>query len=260
MIDLPLDALAFLAGNVLITMFAPRLLGHPRLLLSHPSLTIGLWLGALAVSIGLLWLGTGTLIAESIARNDNPLPIDEWPTTVTGSILTWLALATLGVIAFRLIAASQAIAAERAQQIVAIAPLLQSATSLDVDGRGVSIIESDERLVAAVPFNNAIIVSSQLVAETPPTLLNAALAHEDAHLKMRHSVLVGIAQLAVTAAGGFAASRRFTQTIRIAIELAADDWAARRHGATTVADALAAIYPDDPAVSERIARLRARAH
>lgn len=257
-IDLPFDAITLLGGYVAITVLAPLVLGSGRALVRHPHLTIGLWLVSLALSIGLLWAGTGLIISDWVRRIQFGESLDNWASSVAGSILTWLSIAALGVIVFRLVEASQSVASDRAAQIAAVAPLLTSATQTEIDGHRVYIIESPQAVIAAVPFANAVAVSRNLIDSVPANLVNAALEHERAHLIFRHSVLVSIAQLAVSAAGGIKASRRFTQTIRIAIELVADDWAARRFGRTTVADALEAVYPNSDEITERVSRLRAK--
>lgn len=258
MIDLPFDALAFLAAYIAVTVITPRLLSSPSLLVRRPHLAIGLWLGSLAVSISFLWAGTGLIVSEWFQRKQSGVSLDNWASSVAGSILTWLSLAALGIIVFRLIASGQAVAAERAQQIETVAPMLRNAAIENIDGNRVYVVDGPERILAAVPFAGAIVVSRDIAVSTDPQLLRAAIEHERAHLVLRHSVLVSIARLAVSAAGGVTASRRFTQTIRIAIELVADDWAARRFSPATVADALDSVYPANPEIAERVARLRAK--
>lgn len=259
MIDIPFDALGFLAAYVAVTVITPRLLSSPKLLVRRPHLAIGLWLGSLALSISFLWIGTGLIVSEWFQRKQSGVSLDNWASSVAGSILTWLSLAALGIIVFRLIASGQAVASERSQHIEAIAPMLRGATILDIDGNRVYVVDGAERILAAVPFAGAIVVSRDITDSVDSALLHAAIEHERAHLVLRHSVLVSIARLAVSAAGGVTASRRFTQTIRIAIELVADDWAARRFTPTTVANALEAIHPANPEIAERVARLRSRA-
>lgn len=258
-IDLPFDALAMLASYIAVTLFTPRVLGNERLLVHHPQLTIGLWLVSLTLSIGLLWAGTGLIIADWLRRVQFGESLDNWASSVAGSVLTWMSVAALGVIVFRLGDACVSVASERASQIETISPLLRATEQTEIDGNRVFVVDHTERILAAAPFAGAIIVTRNLVETVPPELLRAGLEHERAHLVFRHSVLLSIAQLATSAAGGINASKRFTQTIRIAIELVADDWAARRFGHTTVADALEAIYPSNPDVSERVRRLNSHA-
>lgn len=256
MIDLPFDALAFLVAYVAVTVITPRLLSSPTLLVRRPNLAIVLWLGSLAVSISFLWVGTGLIVSEWFRRRQSGVSLDDWASSVAGSILTWLSLAALGIIAFRLIASGQALAAERAKQIATVAPMLRRASSYEIDGNCVYIVDDAARILAAVPYVGAIVVSRNITESVDTALLRAAIEHERAHLVLRHSVLVSIARLAVSAAGGFTASQRFTQSIRIAIELVADDWAARRFSPATVADALEAVHPSNPEVTERVTRLR----
>ncbi len=256
MIDLPIVALSLLVAYMAVTVVAPRLLDNARNLVNYPQLTIGLWLFSLALSIGLLWASTGLIIAEWIRRIQYGEEVENWASSVAGSILTWLSLAALGVILFRFGDAGIKMANERADQIGKLAPLLRGARQTRMADHHVYIVDSPERILAAVPFANSIVVSRNIVDSVPQALLRAGIEHERAHLIFRHSVLVNIGQLAVSAAGGIKASRRFTQSIRIAIELVADDWAARRVGRESVARALETIYPETKGVAERVARLR----
>lgn len=255
-IELPLEALTYLAAYIAITIITPQILGRTTLIVRFPAAIILLWLISLTASLLSLWHGTGLLISESIRRQVTGESINNWFSSVIGSILTWLSLAFLGVITFRIMAAIETLRAERASAIEEIAPLLRGATITEYRGIRVYEVSSNQPLIAAVPWANAIAISSELRKRVPPKLLEPAFEHELTHLRWHHSVLVSVAALAVTAAGGIRASRRFAQAVRIAVELTADDAASRRLGRLQVAESLAEVYPNDEQVSERIKRLR----
>ena len=146
-IDLPLDALALLAAYIAVTVIAPRLLSNARILVRYPHLTIGLWVASLALSVGLLWAGTGLIIAEWIRRIQFGESLENWTSSVAGSILTWISIAVLGVIVFRLSDASQSVATDRAAQIASIAPLLRGAVQTEIAGHRVYVVDSPERIL-----------------------------------------------------------------------------------------------------------------
>jgi Zn-dependent protease with chaperone function len=98
-------------------------------------------------------------------------------------------------------------------------------------------------------------VSSQVVSTLSPELLQAALAHEQAHLDQRHGVIRAAGVLAMAVAPGFSASERMAQATRITTELLADDAAAQHFSKKKVAQALHACFGSSQLVEERIARL-----
>ena len=256
MIELPLDALSSVAFYLAITLITPQILGRTALIVRWPAAIMVLWLISLTASLLTLWYGTGLLISETIQRQVDGETITNWVSSVISSFLGWASLAFLGVITFRIMAAIEKLRAERASAIEEIAPLLRGATITEYRGTRVYEVSSNQTLIAAVPWANAIAISSELRKRVPPKLLEPAFEHELTHLRWHHSVLVSVAALAVTAAGGIRASRRFAQAVRIAVELTADDAASRRLGRLRVAESLAEVYPNDEQVSERIKRLR----
>jgi Zn-dependent protease with chaperone function len=122
-------------------------------------------------------------------------------------------------------------------------------------GHRVMTFDSPEMVLMAVPSSQCIMVSSKVVSTLSPELLQAALAHEQAHLDQRHSVIRAAGVLAMAVAPGFSASERMAQATRITTELLADDAAAQHFSKKTVAEALQACFGSSPLVQERIARL-----
>ena len=125
----------------------------------------------------------------------------------------------------------------------------------ELSGHRVLIFDSSDRILMAVPQANCIMVSSAMTSTLSPDLLQAALAHEQAHLDQRHGVIRAAGVLAMAVAPGFSASERMAQATRITTELLADDAAAKKFSKQTVAHALRASFGLSPLVEERIARL-----
>lgn len=259
MIDLPGESLALIAVALLVTVFAPRLLVRDRLIVRRPRLVIGLWVAALSIATVALLGGTGLLIRDAVAREVGGGDPEQWGTTVAGSILAWASLATLGILAFRILDAAQNLWAERRAGIAQIAPLLRNAKFIETDSDRLYVVTSDEIVLTSLPFDNAVLISTAAHdALVEKTEYEAAIEHERAHLRGKHSMLVFASRLAMGAAGGFRASQRFTQAIRIAIELVADDEAARNVGPESLANALETLFPELPDVHQRVRRLHTR--
>ena len=68
--------------------------------------------------------------------------------------------------------------------------------------------------------------------------LEAALEHERAHLARRHHLMILVAEVVAAALRWPRLLQRYPNAVRLLVELDADDHAARRHGARTVAIAL----------------------
>lgn len=68
--------------------------------------------------------------------------------------------------------------------------------------------------------------------------LAAAIEHERAHLRRRHLLMVMVAEVTTTALRWTGLLRSYAHTVRLLVELDADDQAAARHGRRTVASAL----------------------
>jgi hypothetical protein len=259
-IDLPLESFALIALALLVTLVAPSALSRGKLLVNRPKLAIALWISALTVATLAVLAGTGLLIRVAIARSIQGEIDENWVTSVAGSISAWLSLAILGVLGFRIIDAAHDLWEERLAAIASLAPLLREANLVVAESTRIYVIESDDVVLTSMPFENAVLLSTATRdALDDSNAFDAAIAHERAHLRGKHSMLVFASRLAMTAAGGFRASQRFTQTIRIAIELVADDEAARLVTTQSLTSALEILYPDRDDIQARALRLRTRA-
>lgn len=83
-----------------------------------------------------------------------------------------------------------------------------------------------------------IVASEGLRRKLPGDAVSAVLAHERAHLRGRHHVLVALAEAVADAVPWLPLMRCSPEFVRTAVELAADSTAARSHGCETVRSAL----------------------
>ena len=107
---------------------------------------------------------------------------------------------------------------------------------------GAHVIDDSTAIVYCLPGDGGrIVFTSAALAQLGPAHRAAVLAHEQAHLRGRHHLLIAIAHLLTRAFPGITLFREcHTHTTRL-VEMHADDVAARRWGAQVVAEALLAL-------------------
>lgn len=91
-----------------------------------------------------------------------------------------------------------------------------------------------------------IVVTSGALQRLSREQLEAALAHEEAHLRRRHHAMVLAAEVCSRALSWTGALRHHAPSVRMLVEQVADDDAARRHGPVAVASALLAMSTQAP--------------
>jgi Zn-dependent protease with chaperone function len=122
-----------------------------------------------------------------------------------------------------------------------------------IDGTRVAIVEAEHALACAVPGRaGGVLLSTGLAARLTEDELQAVVAHEAAHLRERHDLLVGVAESIERAVPWVPGARAMARSTRVLVELAADDAAARRVGRDAVRRAVLAA--DD---TSALARVRA---
>ncbi|EID56281.1 M56 family metallopeptidase [Saccharomonospora xinjiangensis] len=108
------------------------------------------------------------------------------------------------------------------------------------DGR-VLWIETPVPVAYSVGGRDATIVATRGVARLSAPERDAVLAHEQAHLRGRHHLLVLLADIAAVALPFIPLFRLAPDAVRVLVELAADADAARRHGPGPVRSALLSV-------------------
>ncbi|MEY4533514.1 MAG: hypothetical protein RI926_1283 [Actinomycetota bacterium] len=238
-----------------ISLFVPRILADPQLVSKRPGFVLYAWFISLGIAALSLLVALGGLVAGALAQHvveDNYARII---VPILENIFGWIALAVLGILAFRFVASLTELRTSRRELNQQFALLIPKTQISELYGHRVAIFDSPEKVLMAVPSSHCIMVSSQVISELSPELLQAALAHEQAHLDQRHGAVRAAGVLAMAVAPGFSASERMAQATRITTELLADDAAAQRFSKKTVAQALQACFGTSPLVEERIARL-----
>jgi Zn-dependent protease with chaperone function len=258
----PLAIVALFLTYVGVTFLAPWVLARPALVSAHPRLVLNLWMLALFVSLTSLTLGLGSLVARALRHHVEHITNHDWLGPTIDTVLGWGAIAAFGLITFRLGVAAQELRADTHARNLRLLMLTKGAVPLAVGKHTVLLVESSLHVLGALPSRRQVLLTTSLRDALTPQQLEAALEHEQTHLREHHAALRGIGQLAVAVAPVFPASTRMAQATRIATELVADDvayrFASKRYGPDVLADALLAAFPTNPDITERVARLRQR--
>ena len=119
------------------------------------------------------------------------------------------------------------------------------------DGVVLARVDTELPIACAVPGREqTVLITSGLEAALSPTQLVAVIEHERAHLRGRHGWAVRIAAVNCALLPAFGPARRLRRQSTLLIELIADDSAARRVGAVTLAHALRRLAPLDDCAPE----------
>jgi Zn-dependent protease with chaperone function len=125
-----------------------------------------------------------------------------------------------------------------------------------VDGVRVALLPSEAYVAACTPGRHArVVVTTALQALLTHDELRSVVAHESAHLRPGHRLLLGLAHLHRQCLAGSGSVAEAERSVALLVELAADDRAARRCGAAVTASALTKVAD---ASGDDAMRLRAR--
>lgn len=251
-------ACVLLAVYLTITLVAPRLLSSRRLLVRRPALLMHLWLSALTLASLSLLIALGIFIARALRHHITHVPGHDITGPLIDSLLGWMSIAFIGLIAFRLGVAAQESRNAYREVSRLLAPVIIDAKPCEVGPHTIWVVDTPQALVAALPHARRVVASTALLERLTDSELRAVVEHETSHLAHHHERVLAIGSLAEAVAPAFLAGSRLAQSTRIATELIADDDAARNTSNEVLASALAAAYPDQPGISERIQRLRSR--
>ncbi|MBO0787996.1 MAG: M56 family metallopeptidase [Actinobacteria bacterium] len=131
---------------------------------------------------------------------------------------------------------------------------------------GAVVIDDGLPLAYCLPGGgHRVVVSTAALAVLEPAQLRAVLAHERAHLRRRHHVLLTVASALARASGRVPLLAQAGREVAVLAEMAADDAAARSHDPGSLAAALvllaragtraAALTAGSPAAAVRVERL-----
>ena len=246
-----------LALYATLTILTPVALGRPTFIVRHPVACLRLWLASFVISALAISSALGLFIALALRHHLTHVPGHDTVGPLIDSVLGWLSIAVIGILAFRMGVAVQDARAAVNSMTVELAPLIAGATRTEVAGRTLWVVDANVPLIGARA--GRVLGTSAIVARLTAEELHAVVEHEHAHIFMNHARVIAIANIAEAIAPSVKAGSGFASAARITTELIADDAAARICGPLVLAGALDKAYPSDLGVQERILRLRSRA-
>ena len=248
-------AFALLGIYGLVTVCLPRFGSSIAFVSRRPRTTIVVWVTGLLLSVTSLTSSLGILIATSLNDTTSLGFGEPWQAAVAQNVLGWLALACIGVITFHLASAGQWLKAERLDYARQAGAVISHSRETEW-GDDVREVPLDRHLISAYPQTQTVLISDFSSRHLSANEMHAAITHERAHLNRNHAFVVALTQLAMAAAAGVDASRRFARAVKLAIEFAADDEALAASNRTDLANAIRkTAETDDPLAELRLQRL-----
>lgn len=246
-------AIALLSGTALLVLMAPLVLASGKWQVFRPRTALAVWFCALLAG---LVLGVSAIVAGLIAAaNYSGTGVD----AAFVSMAAWLAVFTIAGSITLVSALNEPLVHSYRRSLGRIAPVASHR-----EDRGTYTLvrfDSPEPVSIAIPGREPEILLSSALSEMLTTpQLHALLAHEYAHLKGRHDLLVRVAEINAGLCPGFLpAGRLLKRATLLLVELAADDVAARQAGTEQLALALDALAEatGDVGIATRAERLRA---
>ncbi|GAA1017519.1 hypothetical protein Aple_032030 [Acrocarpospora pleiomorpha] len=242
-------ALTLAAYAVLATTLLPRLLARARWTDRAPRLAIILWLAGCTSAIASAILATvatavpSDTIGHALASVVEAcfMLLDHGFDPAAMPLAAWLVLATGGLVAVR---AAYSVGKvlftawrERRQHAEMLVILGRHDHDLDA-----IVLEYGEPLVYCLPGRQAkTVITTAALRALRPEHLTAVLAHERAHLRGRHHLVLGLVDGLARAFPGLPLFAKARSEIVRLVELHADDVAARHHPRLHIAAALVSL-------------------
>lgn len=223
---------ALLVGALLLTLVVPHLLARWRRLRTVPGQGLFLWqaVGLAGVACALL----AAPVAALTVGTDRP-----------GLLLAALVVSA-GMLA-RLLWSGHTVGTDLRRMRAEhrrVVDLVGERLRAPVDGRAgrVSVLPQPDPSAYCLPGrHDRIVLTRAAVDRLGPEELHAVLAHEDAHLRQRHDLLLELFQVLHEAVPAAVRAGPALEEVRLLGELLADRGAAARVGAPTVGRALVAL-------------------
>ena len=239
--------IALVAAALAVAVVAPRVLTSAAWTIDRPRTALGAWCGSVLVGVVAFVAGVTVVVLDGRPATD-PFGIADSP---SGGMHLGVAVAAVlaFVIAVRVRPGSD-------HEAVRAAIRTGAAPATRIDGTRVAIVDADHALACAVPGRSGgVLLSTGLAARLADDELQAVVAHEAAHLRERHDLLVGVAESIERAVPWVPGARAMARSTRVLVELAADDAAARRVGRDALRRAVLAADAESALAKVRAARL-----
>ncbi|MFC7245291.1 M56 family metallopeptidase [Catellatospora aurea] len=207
-----------------VSLLAPAVLARVRLGVLAPRLAVAAWLIAL-VTVVAGWAAAGAVAAAQAHAT-------------ASRALAWILLGALTVrVMWGVCVTAWQASARRARHRDGLVLLGRADNRL-----GAIVVDSGEAMVYCLPGRRSLIVVTTAAQQTlSGEQMRAALAHERAHVAGHHHVALMLAFGLARAVPWLPLFALAGRHVGLLLEMSADDDAARRHGRTAVAGALAAL-------------------
>ncbi|WP_328731907.1 M56 family metallopeptidase [Streptomyces caniferus] len=244
-----IDAIALLATAFLLAGYGPRLLTAAAWTGHAPRLAVTAWLALLtAILSGVIFAGLATTVpmapvSDGLAGTLQScvMALRAAYATPGGALIASIGLVGAGAIASRAVWC-MTMALRRARRHARTHTDTLTLVGRSDTALGAVVVASDEPSAYCLPGRTGrIVVTAGALRALDAEQLAAVLAHERAHQRGHHHLLLALAEAAGAAfprVPAFAAAR---QEIPRLVELLADDAAASAHGRLTVAEAVLAL-------------------
>ncbi|GAA1486943.1 M56 family metallopeptidase [Brachybacterium fresconis] len=256
------------AGPALLRAGAPLLMRVPRAAVAVLLTSLGTWLlAAASLSLLLAWTLTGPdllpgAVGEVCQRClDASTPFTPDQTVETAlPIAVLVALPVLGAAAVLVLGARRAVRARSAARDAA-RDITAGARAVRLAGHDVWLVPDEEPAAFALPAGlGGIVVSAGLRRALSDAELRAVLAHEGAHLRQRHHLVLSATRSLAEPLRWIPLAAAIADAVPRYLEIAADESARRCSGTRSLASALLKIgAPVRPATSAAAAPATAAA-
>jgi len=222
---------------VLLTWPVPRLLPRLTALQHVPGPALLLWqavsLSAIFAAVCLAPLAILQIVREG---RQIPAPAANIPLLVIGLLISGLVVARLLLQGHRV---GRNLRAARREHTELVDLLGDRAPDHDGAHGPVTVLAHPTPTAYCIPGrNHRVVLTDSTIRALPPEELAAVLAHERAHLRLRHDLVLEFFTVLHTAVPRAVRSDRGMQEVRLLIELLADRAACRAVGTVPVARAL----------------------
>lgn len=246
-------ALALLVGAVVLALLAPCALAGGRWQVFRPRLALTAWFAAFGAGVA---MAAGAFVASIVVAVTDEASASP---SLVASLLAWGGVVALAAVLALASGASEPLVTSYRRSLRRLGPVAVSR-----EDRGAFTLVrfvSEHPAAVAVPGRRPeILVSSALEEALTTAQLRCVVAHEYAHLRGHHGLLVRLAELNAACLPRFLpAGRELRKATVMLVELVADDVAARQAGGVQVAVALEELarFSGEPGFLVRAERLRA---
>jgi Zn-dependent protease with chaperone function len=242
-------AVWFAALALLLTGPVPALLARARWTWQVPRAALVLW-QAITLAAVLATLGAGLASLSLLFTEEPGFPFLERhgpvQTTLIGLTSTFVAVVT---VRFWVVALLVGIRTRRRRnrhrEMVDLLHRKESTSEVDaalLSETGVRVLTGPGRVAYCVPgVRSRVVVSDAMLNSLSPEEVRAVLAHERAHLRARHDLVLEAFTALHAAFPRFVSSQAALGSVRLLVEMLADDSACRSAGSLPLARALVAL-------------------